>query len=222
MWDSGYGQHDAGWLSFYEYFKEVCGLDEQTQKLCGLFGIAKNSGWFLPHEKICWISERHNILHRDERGRLHNLNGIALSYPDGWGIYAIHGVRVPEKYILTPADKIDPKEVLSESNAEIRTAVIKKCGFQHFLKHLKAKKISKSEEGKAELLEFDLGNEMRVRGLHVWWDDKAGHKETVIPVPRTQEQFRATGDSPENIDDAEQVRRWTLFSGKNDKFLAET
>ena len=53
--DSGYGQHDANWLAFYEYFKEVCGLDDITQKLTGIWQISKNAGWWLPYQHICWI-----------------------------------------------------------------------------------------------------------------------------------------------------------------------
>ena len=217
----GYGLHDASWLGFYDFFAEVLEL-KCCSKLIPLINISKFCGWWWPFENAVIFTEKPIELHRDARNRLHNLDGYAVSYSDGWGVYAIHGVRVPEKYILTPAEKIDPKEVLAEPNAEVRTAVIKKCGFQHFLKHLKSKKISMSENGKAELLEFDLGNSMRVRGLHVWWDDKAGHKETVIPVPRTKAQFESTGDVPDDIDDAESVRRWTLFAGKEDRFLAET
>src|SRR3972149_4206487 len=91
-----YGQHDAGWLSFYDYFNEVVGLKEETNKVQGLISLAKSAGWALPHENICWVSERHQILNRDNRGRLHCLTGPSVMYPDGWEIYAINGVLVPE------------------------------------------------------------------------------------------------------------------------------
>ena len=65
--DSYYGQHDANWLGFYDYFKEVFSLDEQTQKLFGLWKISQNAGWWLPHKHICWVSERHNIVKQDGR-----------------------------------------------------------------------------------------------------------------------------------------------------------
>ena len=97
VWDSGYGQHDANWLAFYDFFKEVCGLDEETQKLSGLWKVSKNAGWFLPHENICWVSERQSELRRDEQGRLHSDQEMAIKYPDGWGIYALDGVRLPEE-----------------------------------------------------------------------------------------------------------------------------
>jgi hypothetical protein len=108
------------------------GLGRETQKLTGLWLIAKNAGWFLPHEKICWISERHNILRRDDRGRLHCENGPALSYPDGWSIYAIHGVRVPARIIEQP-DSLTVAEIEKESNIEIRRVMIERYGQEKFL-----------------------------------------------------------------------------------------
>ena len=60
--DSVYGQHDAARLSFYAYFREVCGLADETEPLVGLFELAKSAGWALPHRDICWVSERHDIV----------------------------------------------------------------------------------------------------------------------------------------------------------------
>ena len=143
---SGYGQHDANWLAFYEYFAEVCGLDKETQKLNGLWLIAKNAGWFLPHQKICWIAERHNVLHRDDRGRLHCENGPALSYPDGWSIYAVHGVRVPERVIMTPAS-LTSKEIEEERNAEVRRVMIERFGQERFLLESGAREVHRDDYG---------------------------------------------------------------------------
>ena len=93
---AGYGQHDANWLSFYDFFRSACGLRDETERCVGLIDQAQSSGWYLPHARICWVSERPSVLRRDERGQLHCVSGPAMVYPDGWSIYAIHGVRVPE------------------------------------------------------------------------------------------------------------------------------
>ena len=221
VWDSGYGQHDANWVGFYSYFKEVCLLDKQTQKLSGIEKITKNGGWWLPHKNICWCSERHNTLLRDDQGRLHSSNKPALSYPDGFSIYAIHGVRVPEKYILTQAENINVEDVLKESNAEVRMAVISKVGFQKFKE--KIPHIVVSAKHNNELLEFELGDE-KVRGLLVRWTDKFADKQTILPVPKTREEFLQwrgdEDDLPDDINDCEQVRIST-FPGLIKKARAE-
>jgi hypothetical protein len=52
------------------------------------------------------------------------------------------------------------------------------------------------------------------------WCDKTGDKETVLPVPRFARQFG--DDCPEDVDDCEQVRRWTLRWPKEVLAIAET
>jgi hypothetical protein len=82
----------------------------------GLWKIARSAGWILPHEHVCWISERPAQLSTDPRGRLHCSNGPALRYPDGWSVYAWKGVQIPSWIIehpewITPAalaDTFDP------------------------------------------------------------------------------------------------------------------
>jgi hypothetical protein len=123
IWKSIYGSHDAGWLAFYRYFHDVLGLTEETKKLNGLWELAQSAGWALPYENICWVSERHNILSRDDRGRLHSLTGPACAYPDGWKIYAVHGVRVPAN-IIENSSAITIKDINSTTNIEIRRVMI--------------------------------------------------------------------------------------------------
>ena len=133
--DSVYGQHEAYWLSFYNYFAEVCGLTKETAKIAGLIQLAQSAGWLLPYKNFCFVSERHNVLKRDPRGRLHCDDGIALAYPDGWGIYALHGVRVKPEYVLTPAAELKPETILAENNAEVRMALIRKVGLERLVSY---------------------------------------------------------------------------------------
>ena len=146
VWYSGYGQHDANWLAFYDFFKNECGLVEETKKLNGLIEQAKNAGWYLPHEKICWVSERHNLLKLDDEGRLHSLNSPALSYPDGWSIYAIHGVRVPE-YIIQRPNEITVDLIEKENNQEIKRVMIDKYGQDRYMQDCGAQLIQSDDCG---------------------------------------------------------------------------
>ncbi len=137
---SVYGQHEAGWLAFQEFFREACGLSEQTQKLCGILEVAKNANWWLPHEKICWISDRHNVLNRDDRGRLHCDDGPALAYPDGWKIFSWHGVRLDEQIIMRPETQTI-EQINDESNEEIKRIRIERLGWRRYLKTIGAEVI---------------------------------------------------------------------------------
>ena len=140
MGDSVYGQHDAGWLSFYSFFHDVLSLTEQTKKLAGLWELAQSAEWALPHEHICWVSERHHILQRDEQGRLHSLTGPSVAYPDGWKIYAVHGVRVPE-FIIERPHEITTQHIDNEKNAEVRRVMLDQYGIPRYLADTGAKPI---------------------------------------------------------------------------------
>ena len=138
--DSVYGQHDADWLAFYRYFFEVLGLQRQTKKLTGLWSLAEAAGWALPHKNICWVSERHHILQRDGRGRLHSLVGPACAFPDGWAIYAVNGVRVPAHWVEN-RDTLDPAEGLKAQNVEQRAAGAAIVGWPKMISKLKRRVI---------------------------------------------------------------------------------
>lgn len=127
-------------------------------------------------------------------------------------------------------------EVAKEPNSAIRMALIQKLGFRRLIDTAKHRVISQ-KRGNA-LIEFairamkaDAPDEtipswqrdertLRFRVLHVKWTDKTGSKETILPVPRLKAQFG--DDVPENINDCEQVRRWTLGWSKDAISVAET
>jgi len=71
------------------------------------------------------LTERPTALHRDPDLRLHGEHGLALAYPDGWGIWAWHGVRVPEWVITDPT----PERIATETNIETRRCAIESLGW---------------------------------------------------------------------------------------------
>ena len=164
---SGYGQHDANWIGFYNYFDEVLGLREQVSKLDGIKKITENSGWFLAHENICWISERHTVLRTDDRGRLHCEDGPALEYPDGWGIYSWHGTKIPEEWIKDKGN-LKAETVLKTANMEQRRAGVEILGWAKILKDLKSKTIDEDKDPKiGKLVEVSLPDAPKERFLIV-------------------------------------------------------
>ncbi|MDE2096214.1 MAG: hypothetical protein KGL39_03145, partial [Patescibacteria group bacterium] len=156
--DSGYGQHDASWIAFYMFFRFECALKAETEKLLGLAQICRNAGWFLPHKNICWISERHDSLHRNAEGRLHADEKAALTYPDGWAIYALNGIRMKSEYVLTPAEKLNPQTVMQEQNADVRRELIRKVGIERMLAVLPNKVVDKV--GDYQLLSIRLSEQV--------------------------------------------------------------
>jgi len=149
-----YGQHDAGWMSFYDFFRTECGLVEQTDQLQGLSEISQSAGWFVPFEHICFICERHSILRRNAEGQLHCEDGPAVQYPDGWSVYAINGILCDEQIIMRPETQ-NIKQINSDSNADRHAIRIERFGWTRYLKESKAKLIderSNEVEGTLEAL----------------------------------------------------------------------
>jgi hypothetical protein len=62
--------------------------------------------------------------------RLHSADGPAIAYQDGWGVYAIHGVRIPfeQRHIVERPEAITVEEIEAEENTEIRRVMIDRYG----------------------------------------------------------------------------------------------
>lgn len=87
-----FGQFDY-WLSSYDFLGRL-GFD--VSPLMPAFEMAKSCGWSVLFWDCAYISAKPEFVHRDEQGRLHCNTGAAIRYPDGFSVFAIHGVRVPE------------------------------------------------------------------------------------------------------------------------------
>ena len=114
LYRSGNGQDYSDWLCLYDYFIEVYGLKEKNKNIRGIFQISKNAGWWMAYKDTCWISERHNIIKINSDGKVHADGEMAIQYPDGWGVYAFDGIRIPEKYGLVKHHKWESNWIISE------------------------------------------------------------------------------------------------------------
>src|SRR5262249_29402680 len=59
------GPHELASLGVYEYLHDVLEWQEPTRSMGGLWKIARSAGWIVPHEQVCWISERPTHLSTD-------------------------------------------------------------------------------------------------------------------------------------------------------------
>ena len=146
-----YGQHEAYFLSFYNFFEEAydpatftgpqedvptwLNIKENCQKLSGLSEIAKSAGWFFPFSKAVVFCERPNFMTRDDQGRLHNTTGPALTFPNGEALYRIHGIEVTKEDVTKP---MTLKRINSEQNIEVRRVLIDLMGLETYVTKSKA------------------------------------------------------------------------------------
>lgn len=189
-----WGSQEAYWLAYYLFCRDVLGVkyDKKESLFLNYYQtIAENAGWWFPYEKICLISKLPTIVRVNDRKQLHSFDLPALEYSDGFKVYVMHNVVVEEKFVTTPADKIDVKEVLAESNVEKRLVLLQKIGLHRVMKDLNVKVIdtcSLSKDKNNDLCEYEVNN-IPIRFIVARWHDKFSSKETTLNVPRNKEDF---------------------------------
>jgi hypothetical protein len=143
-----WGQQDAYWVAWLEFGRLIgAQYDPKNEAGLGIWNvIARECHWFYPFLEFCIISDKPTVLQRDERGLLHNPDGQALGYRDGWGLYAVHGVFLPGEIIEHP-ESVTVQRIEAEENAEIRRVMLEKYGLGRYLMDSGAKEIHHDETG---------------------------------------------------------------------------
>jgi hypothetical protein len=87
---------------------------------------------------VCWLCERPAAIAVDERGRLHSTDGPALTYRDGWSIWAYHGIELWEDAVMRP-ETIVFDTILQCRNVERRRALIELFGLERFVREMETR-----------------------------------------------------------------------------------
>jgi hypothetical protein len=134
------------WLAAYDFFGRACGI-EAVRQLGGLMELARAAGWWWwPHRGAVVLGERPDHVQLDDQGRLHGPRGPALIYPDGWSVWAWHGVRVPRNVIESP-DSVTVREVLAEPEVDVRRVMIERVGYERLIRDGGARRVAEDETG---------------------------------------------------------------------------
>jgi hypothetical protein len=152
-----YGNHDAGWLSFYDYLKDL-GV-KGCEQLTPVIDLAKYCGWWAPYEDCCAIQDHPLVINFDDQNLLHSEAGPAIEYGDGFSVYAWHGTRVPKQWIEDPDNSLTAETALYWENAEERRAACEIIGWDKIISMLNAKVIDENENPEiGTLLEVNHDN----------------------------------------------------------------
>jgi hypothetical protein len=143
---SAIGPDELSWLGPFEYLRDLFGLHEETAPLRGLWQVAENLGWLQPHRHTCWLAERPQLLRGDARDRLHDAEGPALAYPDGWQVWAWKGVEVP-RWVIERKDAITLTAIDSETNVQVRCCMIEIMTPARYVALGGAERIAEDETG---------------------------------------------------------------------------
>ena len=143
-----FGSHDISWIQFYKVFYDFTKDTDSplAKNILGLYEVAKECGWWWPFDDAVIISDRPATLSRDDQNRLHNETGPAVSYTDGYALYAVHGVLVPEDIIMN-RETITVSRIDNEDNAEIRRVMTELYGEANYIRDSKLTPIHKDSTG---------------------------------------------------------------------------
>ncbi len=175
-----FGQHDLYWLGYWQFVRKILGAEYTGTNPDGMLQVAFNSGWWWPYDGVCILSERPQEAHKDEDGRYHRRDGLAIRYPDGSGVATWHGTRIPNEWVLDPTT-LTPEVALTHPNVEQRRAAAEMLGWAAIINHLQPLVVNQDPDPRiGTLLRVDLPDAPNSQFLRVL----CGTGRTfVLPVP---------------------------------------
>ena len=132
------GQLWPAWASFTTFFTDVCGYkfkSDVNQRIAVYAEIIQSACYWWPNQSFIMVCERPQEIHRDQNGQLHNDSGLAIKWPDGWGLWMLHGTKVSERIVLH-TEELSADEISNEKNSEVSRAIAEKLGWDRYMKVL--------------------------------------------------------------------------------------
>jgi len=174
----------SGYCAFYDFLmNEVKKLDVPWDVFTN---VTSYLHYFWTFKDFVFLTEKPKSLKFNSKNQLHCEDGLACEYNDGWGLYSLNGVSVPEYVVKTKPEQFDCNFLLKEKNAEVRREIVRKVGIDLICQRLNAKIMDKKDN--YELINLDLGDDsyrpylkMLNPSIGVW------HVEGVHPNCRTVE-----------------------------------
>jgi hypothetical protein len=196
------GQFWVFWHSFISFFREECSLrlSKELEAADDAYQLAAKSGcYWWPNKDFVMACARPLEINRNIAGQLHADGKLAISWPDGWGLYMLNGVKVPDWLVLTSARDINPSVLTTDKSLEsvdVRREFIRKVGIERCLDTLGWK--PKDIQGDYTLGEVTVGEGTRRVYLRMLNPSvKVWHLEAVHPDCGTVQEalnYRASGD----------------------------
>ena len=116
---------------FDSFVIDFCGYQYQKPRDAGLAagyrGVCESVSFCLPDAALGAIGCDHPARYSTDRdGRLHDEGRKAIEWADGWGVYALDGVALPEDlWTKVVTKQLTAREVAEIENADLRSVALK-------------------------------------------------------------------------------------------------
>jgi hypothetical protein len=138
------------------------------------------SGYWLGRQAALLV-RRPRQLSVDAAGRWHSATGPCLEYPDGWGFYAWHGVRVP-RHVITAPERLRSRDYLKEPNVEVRRVMQERMG-KRVVQELGGRVLDRGPRG--TLYQVSLSDDPEQVARYVLVQDASTARRYFLRVPPT-------------------------------------
>ena len=135
----GYGWSWRG-TAYVDFFLSVYGLKlnkDMMERAEAYRKVCESVNYIWSNRHFIMVCERPTEIHRNDRDQLHNEKGLAIRYPDGWGLYMIDGIIFDERIVMSP-ETITVREIQAEKNLEKQRVLIKLFGVKQYLTQIGA------------------------------------------------------------------------------------
>lgn len=129
------GQYWRAWGGFYRA-GELLGTKYDKERLDRFVNWGEIANTWCAYDLMCVVS-RNPTRAKWEGDDLHSEDGMAVQYPDGWGLWAIGGVVVDEQIVMRP-DSQTIEQINSEENEEVKRIRITRYGWGEYLTKIDA------------------------------------------------------------------------------------
>ena len=176
------------WVGYYWYgspsvvsfFTEVCGLKlskDIIERATAYRRVCESVNYIWANSDFIIVCARPKRITKDENGRLHSEIDKAIEYPDGWGLYMLHGIGFDESlWTKITRRTITSKEALSINSADQRAIALQYIGGEKLMADFGGKIIGKDEYGELiELTELKDGNGQSYKYLKAFDPDKGDY-----------------------------------------------
>lgn len=126
--------HWSGYYSFYDYINKELNIVFENQAEWDMLLSLADFSMIYTFEQFCVISEKPISIHMVDK-KLHNEFGPSIEYADGFKIYSLNGIRVPEELVMTPSAELSINLFQTETNADVKAEFIRKYGVERLLEH---------------------------------------------------------------------------------------
>ena len=114
------------------------------------------------HRRFWIVSDFPTTLTKDEQHRLHADDKAACAWSDGWALYSVHGVRMPNDVFEHP-ENLTVARIEAETNAEVRRVMLERYGIGKYLLESKAEVLHEDTDMKGfprRLLRKSMGTDL--------------------------------------------------------------